>query len=434
MSVSESLTPPASSDASAPCSQAPPAFAVDARRWPDVARPPRAFWLRTAVAERVVRHALSRLALRVRLGDGETLGLGGPLMDVRDPHAFFRRIGATGLIGFGESYMAGEWEADDLVAVLTVLAENAAVLVPAPLQRLRRVWALKRPDAQRNTPEGSRDNISHHYDLSNELFALFLDETLSYSSALFRGFPADASMLPAAQHRKIDRLLDEALVGPGTRLLEIGTGWGELAIRAAARGARVVTVTLSQEQLALAEKRIAAAGLADRVTVRLRDYRQVRGTFDAVVSVEMIEAVGEEFWPEYFTTLDRLLAPGGRIALQAITMPHDRLLASRTTHTWIGKYIFPGGLTPSVEAIEQLTASHTSLRVVERDGFGPHYAQTLRLWRERFTERAPEVDALGFDATFRRMWTFYLAYSEAGFRSGYLDVQQMVLAREGTTR
>lgn len=428
--------PPAAATASAAGADAVTAStsAVDARRWPDVARPPRASWPRTAVAERIVRRALARLALRVRLGEDETLGLGGPLMVVRDPHAFFRRIGATGLIGFGESYMAGEWDADDLVGVLTVLAENAAVLVPAPLQRLRRVWALKRPDAQRNTPEGSRDNISHHYDLSNELFALFLDETLSYSSALFRGFPADRTLLPAAQHRKIDRLLDQARVGPGTRLLEIGTGWGELAIRAAARRAHVVTVTLSEEQKSLAEERIRAAGLEDRVTVLLCDYRAVRGTFDAVVSVEMIEAVGEEFWPEYFTKLDRLLAPGGRIALQAITMPHDRLLASRTTHTWIGKYIFPGGLIPSVEVMEQLTAAHTSLRVVERDGFGPHYAQTLRLWRERFAEQEARVDALGFDATFRRMWTFYLAYSEAGFRSGYLDVQQMVLAREGTTR
>lgn len=425
-------TAPSATPASATAPQAP--AAVDARRWPDVARQPRASWARTAVAERVVRHALARLALRVRLGESETVGLGGPLMVVHDPHAFFRRIGATGLIGFGESYMAGEWEADDLVGVLTVLAENAAVLIPAPLQRLRRVWALKRPEAQRNTPEGSRDNISHHYDLSNELFSLFLDDTLSYSSALFRGFPADASLLAAAQHRKIDRLLDEARVGPGTRLLEIGTGWGELAIRAAERGARVVTVTLSQEQLALAEKRIEVAGLTDRVTVQLRDYRRVQGTFDAVVSVEMIEAVGQEFWPEYFTTLDRLLAPGGRIALQAITMPHDRLMVSHTTHTWIGKYIFPGGQIPSVEAMEQLTASHTSLRVVERDSFGPHYAQTLRLWRERFTEQEAKVDALGFDATFRKMWTFYLAYSEAGFRSGYLDVQQMVLAREGTTR
>ncbi|MFJ4921568.1 class I SAM-dependent methyltransferase [Streptomyces sp. NPDC088725] len=408
--------------------------AVDARRWPDVARLPRASWIRTAVAERVVRYALGRLPLRIRLGATETLGRGGPLMEVREPRAFFRRIGAGGLVGFGESYMAGEWEAPDLVGVLTVLADHAASLIPAPLQKLRSAWALKQPAAQRNTPDGSRDNISHHYDLSNELFALFLDESLSYSSALFRGFPADRSLLAAAQHRKIDRLLDQAGVGQGTRLLEIGTGWGELAIRAAARGARVLTVTLSQEQRELARERVREAGHEDSVTIQLRDYRRVEGTFDAVVSVEMIEAVGAEFWPDYFRTLDRLLAPGGRIALQAITMPHDRMLATKDTFTWIQKYIFPGGLLPSVEAIEQVTTDHTALRVRERDGFGPHYAQTLRLWRERFEEQAPQVGALGFDRTFRRMWSFYLAYSEAGFRSGYLDVQQMLLTKEETSR
>ncbi|MFF1416985.1 class I SAM-dependent methyltransferase [Streptomyces sp. NPDC058280] len=436
MSVSVSPASPGSpGSAPPPASQAPARPAVaDELRWPDVARQPRASWLRTAMAERVVRHALGRLPLRVRLGGAETLGLGGPLLDVREPKAFFRRIGADGLIGFGESYMAGEWQAPDLVGVLTVLAERAAHLVPAPLQTLRAVWAPKQPAAQRNTPEGSRDNISRHYDLSNELFALFLDETLSYSSALFRGFPADRSLLAAAQHRKIDRLLDEAHVGPGTRLLEIGTGWGELAIRAAARGARVLTVTLSQEQRELARERVRAAGAEDRVTVELRDYRRVEGTFDAIVSVEMIEAVGAEFWPEYFLTLDRLLLPGGRIALQAITMPHDRMLASKDTFTWIQKYVFPGGLLPSTEAIERITAERTTLRMAGRDGFGPHYAETLRLWRERFTEEAPRVDALGFDETFRRLWTFYLAYSEAGFRSGYLDVQQMLLTKEETSR
>ncbi|MFF1958767.1 class I SAM-dependent methyltransferase [Streptomyces sp. NPDC058220] len=424
---------PGSAPPPAPKAPARPAV-VDELRWPDVARQPRASWLRTAIAERVVRHALGRLPLRVRLGGAETLGLGGPLLEVRDPKAFFRRIGAGGLIGFGESYMADEWQAPDLVGVLTVLAERAAHLVPAPLQTLRAVWAPKQPAAQRNTPEGSRDNISRHYDLSNELFALFLDETLSYSSALFRGFPADRSLLAAAQHRKIDRLLDEARVGPGTRLLEIGTGWGELAIRAAARGARVLTVTLSQEQRELARERVRAAGAEDRVTVELRDYRRVEGTFEAIVSVEMIEAVGAEFWPEYFLTLDRLLVPGGRIALQAITMPHDRMLASKDTFTWIQKYVFPGGLLPSTEAIERITAERTTLRMAGRDGFGPHYAETLRLWRERFTEQAPRVDALGFDETFRRLWTFYLAYSEAGFRSGYLDVQQMLLTKEETSR
>lgn len=407
---------------------------IDPGRWPDVVRPPRASRLRTAVAERLVRRALARLPLRVRLAGRGDLGLGGPLMDVTDPATFFRRIGSDGLIGFGESYMAGEWDSPDPVGVLTVLADQVATLIPPPLQRLRALWARRRPAGQLGTQEGARDNISHHYDLSNELFALFLDETLSYSAALFRGFPAEPALLPAAQHRKIDRLLDLAAVGPGTELLEIGTGWGELAIRAAARGARVVSVTLSREQRDLARRRIRDAGFEDRVDVRLCDYRDVDGVYDAVVSVEMIEAVGADFWPVYFRTLDRRLAPGGRIALQAITMPDDRMRAGRNTYTWIQKYIFPGGLLPSVEAIGEVTAAHTALRVERCDDFGTHYAETLRLWRERFTERAADVDALGFDATFRRMWTFYLAYSEAGFRSGYLHVQQMLLTRQETAR
>ncbi|ATW47667.1 SAM-dependent methyltransferase [Streptomyces peucetius] len=413
--------------------QAPRTASVDARRWPDVARLPKSSRLRTAAAERFVRHAIGQLPLRVRLaGTAEPIGRGGPLMDVRDPHAFFRRIGANGLIGFGESYMAGEWDAHDLVGALTVLAEHAATLIPERMQRLRSLWAPKQPDRHRNTAEAARANISHHYDLSNELFSLFLDDTLTYSSAIFRGFPADHQLLPAAQHRKIDRLLDLAHVGPGTQLLEIGTGWGELAIRAAARGARVLTVTLSAEQQALAVQRARAAGMGDRVTVLLRDYRKVLGRYDAIVSVEMIEAVGAEYWPEYFMILDRLLAPGGRVALQAITMPHERMLASRATHTWIQKYVFPGGLLPSTEAVQHVTDRFTGLSITARDTFGPHYAETLRLWRERFVARAAEVDALGFDETFRRMWNLYLAYSEAGFRSGYLDVQQLQLTKVPT--
>ncbi|MGW1893917.1 class I SAM-dependent methyltransferase [Streptomyces sp. NPDC002004] len=411
-----------------------PTGAVDPARWPDVAAVPRTSWPRRAVTGAVVRRALNRLPLRVRFaGDGEA-GLGGPLVDVRDPKAFHERIGRDGLIGFGESYMAGEWDAPDPVAALTVLAAHAADLVPAPLQRLRGLWAPRQPGSQRNTPDGSRDNISRHYDLSNDLFALFLDDTLTYSSAVFRSFPADWSLLVSAQQRKIDRLLDLAGVGDGTRMLEIGTGWGELAIRAAARGARVTSLTLSREQRDLARARVRDAGLRDRVAVELCDYREATGTYDAVVSVEMIEAVGEEFWPVYFRTLDERLAPGGRVALQAITMPHDRMLASRHTYTWIQKYVFPGGLIPSVEAVEQTVRDHTGLRIARRDGFGAHYAETLRLWRERFAERADDVAALGFDDTFRRLWTFYLAYSEAGFRSGYLDVQQYLLTKEDSAR
>ncbi|MEU0671926.1 cyclopropane-fatty-acyl-phospholipid synthase family protein [Streptomyces sp. NPDC006172] len=408
----------------------PRAFAVDRTRWPDVAVPPDVSWARTAVTAAVVRGALRDLPLHVRFPDGSSIGAGGPVLDVRDPEAFHARIGSQGLVGFGESYMAGEWDAPDLVAALTVLAGNAARLIPRPLQRLRGMWAPRRPDSERNTPGGARDNISRHYDLSNDLFALFLDDTLTYSAALFGTFPATWEVLPAAQHRKIDRLLDLADVREGTRLLEIGTGWGELAIRAAARGAHVTSLTLSREQRDLALERVAAAGLTDLVRVELRDYREARGAYDAVVSVEMVEAVGAEFWPVYFRALDDLLVPGGKVALQAITMPHDRMLASRDTFTWIHKYVFPGGLLPSVEAVAETVRGHTALRVARRDAFGEHYAETLRLWRERFAERADEVSALGFDATFRRMWTFYLAYSEAGFRSGYLDVQQYLLTKE----
>ncbi|MGW2997723.1 class I SAM-dependent methyltransferase, partial [Streptomyces sp. NPDC001193] len=335
-----------------------------------------------------------------------------------------------GLIGFGESYMAGEWDSDDLVGVLTVLASHVDDLVPQALRRLRGVWVRRRPASDLNTVDGARRNIHGHYDLSNELFSTFLDPTLTYSSAVFASLPAGTADLPAAQHRKIDRLLDLAGTGPGSSLLEIGTGWGELAIRAATRGARVRTVTLSQEQRELALKRIADAGVTDRVTVELCDYRRVEGRYDAVVSVEMIEAVGAAYWPAYFGALRSLLAPGGRAVLQAITMPHERMLNTARTHTWISKYVFPGGLIPSREAIAKQSAA-AGLSIVHDTGYGDHYAETLRLWRERFLNQSAEVSALGFDDTFRRMWELYLAYSEAGFRSRYLDVRQLVLT-DGT--
>jgi cyclopropane-fatty-acyl-phospholipid synthase len=216
-------------------------------------------------------------------------------------------------------------------------------------------------------------------------------------------------------------------VRSGMHILEIGTGWGELASRAAQRGARVTSLTLSAEQATLAEQRLAAAGVADRVQVLLRDYREAQGSYDAVVSVEMIEAVGIAYWPTYFAALDRLLRPGGRIGLQAITMPHDRMLAARNDHSWISKYIFPGGLIPSVTAIEENVREHTGLRIAERRSLGPDYARTLAHWRRTFQERWEDVAALGFDPTFGRMWEFYLAYCEAGFRVGYLDVHQFSL-------
>jgi cyclopropane-fatty-acyl-phospholipid synthase len=217
-------------------------------------------------------------------------------------------------------------------------------------------------------------------------------------------------------------------------LLEIGTGWGELAIRAARRGASVVTVTLSAEQKQLADQRIAAVGLADRISVELLDYRDVTGTFDAVISVEMIEAVGWQYWRTYFEKIDDLLVPGGRLALQAITMPHQRMLASRSTHTWITKYIFPGGALPSVRTIDEITVERTALRLVSRLDMGQHYATTLRLWDRAFMAAEAEVERLGFDATFRRMWHFYLNYCEAGFASGYIDDNQLTFVKGAQMR
>ncbi|MFF3942669.1 class I SAM-dependent methyltransferase [Streptomyces phaeofaciens] len=423
----------------APAGAAPAGAApVDAARWPDVARLPRSSALRTALARLIVEHALSSTPLRVRHGDRRHDRIptpaqgdpGHPILVLHDPAAFHRRIGADGLIGFGESYMAGEWDADDLVAVLTILASRVDALVPAPLRRLRGAWVHRRPALERNTLDGARNNVRRHYDLSNDLFALLLDPSLTYSSAVFTALPATHGDLTAAQHRKIDRLLDLARVGPGTRLLEIGTGWGELALRAAARGADVLTVTLSAEQRDLAAQRIAAAGLTDRVTVELRDYRQVRGSFDAVVSVEMIEAVGAEYWPVFFAALRRLLAAGGSAALQSITMPHSGMLDTARTHTWISKYVFPGGLIPSREAIARQSAA-AGLRITDDAGYGDHYAETLRLWRENFLRQSEAVTALGFDRVFQRMWQLYLAYSEAGFRSHYLDVRQLRLVADG---
>jgi cyclopropane-fatty-acyl-phospholipid synthase len=410
-------------------------WVIDPIRWPDVASA-RGSAPRGEVARLLFGAAVARLPIRVRLPDGRQLGAGAPdapLMMVHNPGAFFTRLGAGGLIGFGESYTAGDWDCADLTGLLTVFASHVGDLVPVPFQRLRSLALRRRPADDEQTRDGARRNIGRHYDLSNEFFALFLDETMTYSSALFEtgadGSPIAAErLLGQAQRRKIDRLLDQARVGPGSRLLEIGTGWGELAIQAANRGAMVRTVTISAAQHEHAARQVAEAGLAERVSVELRDYRDVHGTYDAICSVEMIEAVGERYWDTYFARLDQLLAPGGRVALQAITMPHDRMMASRHTSTWIQKYIFPGGLIPSVTAIED-SLSRTGLRVTERHDFGAHYAQTLRIWRDRFSACSDEVAALGFDEVFARLWLFYLCYAEAGFRAGYLNVSQLTMDR-----
>lgn len=435
-----------------------PSSPPDVARWPGlhvVPTGPRAR-VSARIARRLFIAAVERLDVTVHV-EGRTIGRGGPEMTVHQPEELWARLGRHQLIGFGEAYLTGAWDAEDLGGFLTVLAAEMADLVPKPLQTLRALVVKRPPSTQRSSRDNSRNNIAHHYDLSNDLFRLFLDETLSYSAALWdttvstvpdtlNGRPSQrlqaappgtvaTDSLAEASARKIERLLDAAGVGDGSRVLEIGSGWGELAIRAARRGATVRTITLSSEQLVLAEERIAAAGFSDRIEVVLQDYRDLEvppGTegYDAVVSVEMIEAVGHEFWQTYFETIDKVLAPGGKVAIQAITMPHDRMLATRNTYTWIHKYIFPGGLLPSVEVIDEITREHTHLRLVERFQFGTHYAETLRLWDEAFLDRSQEVLALGFDEVFLRMWHFYLEYSRAGFASGYIDDYQLLLQRD----
>jgi cyclopropane-fatty-acyl-phospholipid synthase len=409
------------------------AVPIDPDQWPDLADIPSSP-LRAAVAKRIFRHAVARLPLRVReAGAGGEYGAGStrdPVMHLVRPEAFFARVGATGTIGFGEAYMAGDWTTAHLTEVLAVFAAHIRELVPAALQRLRHAVLDRMPLSHDNTVDGARKNIHHHYDLSNDLFRTFLDDSMTYSSALFDGEPYDSSQdLATAQHRKIDRLLDAAAVGANSRVLEIGTGWGELALRAAGRGAQVTTLTISVEQAELARERIAAAGLAERAEVLLQDYRLTRGEYDAVVSVEMIEAVGANHWNEYFATIDRVLAPAGRVGLQAILQDDETVRATRDTYTWIRKYIFPGGQISSVEGIERSLRSATSLRVADEFHFGRHYAETLRRWRHTFEARVADVARLGFDEPFRRMWSLYLAYSEAGFRTGYLDVAQFTLTR-----
>src|SRR3954449_2171387 len=397
----------------------------DGAPWPGLASPPRAT-LRARVAEAVFRSAVTPLPIRVVLPDGRVLGSGGkdaPVMHLVRPSAFFARLGSDAKIGFGEAYMTGDWTTGagtDLADLLSTFAARLTKLVHPALQKFRYLVERTQPAHEENSQQNSRSNISRHYDLSNELFSEFLDETMTYSSAWFeRG-----DDLRSAQLRKIDGILDLARVRSGMRVLEIGSGWGALSIRAAAeRGAHVTTLTLSSEQRKLAEDRATEAGVGDLVEVRLQDYRDVVGEFDAIVSVEMVEAVGEKYWPTYFSALDTHLKPGGRVGLQSITMPHDRMLATRHAYTWIHKYVFPGGIIPSLRAIEDNLA-RTTLSIVERRDLGPHYARTLALWRERFLANWSRLEG-AFDETFRRMWEFYLAYCEAGFRTGELGVSQL---------
>jgi cyclopropane-fatty-acyl-phospholipid synthase len=400
--------------------------------------PPPPSGVRARIARAVVRRILGGVSVTARLVvDGQVYGAPldeqRPTLDIDQPGPLFARLARSPMIGLGEAYMAREWgaaEGTDLADVLAPFAEKLTDLIKPAFYRLRHT-VLPRGLNPVNTRDGARRNIEAHYDLSNQMFQQFLDPSLSYSSALFESLetpPVLADLEPAQLH-KVDAILDSAGVVAGSRVLEIGTGWGTLAIRAAERGATVTTVTLSREQAALAQQRVDAAGVAGRVEVAVRDYRDQDGRFDAVVSVEMVEAVGEEYWPTYFAKIDSLLAPGGTAAIQAIVIADHRLVATRGTYTWIHKYIFPGGTLPSTEAISRVLHRHTSMHVSNVRPMGRHYVHTLRLWREQFVSNWEHVQDLGFDDRFFRMWEFYLAYCEAGFRTGYLDVAQIRIER-----
>ena len=386
---------------------------------------------RARLARAALRGAVPRFrgALRVVLPDGEVLSSGDARTDpptmIIAREDFFARCAADGKVGFGEAYMARDWDADDLAAVLRVWADNLGRL-PVWLQRLSHLSPGGRQRAEdANTLAGSSRNIRAHYDLSNELFATFLDPSLTYSCAVFE--PGDT--LARAQVRKRELLLDELDLTRDSHLLEVGTGWGALAVHAAERhGCRVTSVTLSHEQAAYARRLVTERGVEDLVDVRVCDYRDVEGTYDAIVSVEMFEAVGERFWGTYFGKLAELLAPGGRIALQTITMAHDRFRVARGGYGWIHKYVFPGGEIPSLRALGAPLAG-AGLAAVRYREIGPDYVETLRQWREAFLDHQEEVHDLGFGHVFVRLWEFYLAYCEAGFATDVLGDAQLTLVR-----
>jgi cyclopropane-fatty-acyl-phospholipid synthase len=420
---------------------------VGCDNWVTIPEPPTQAPVRSALAKMLVERAQARLDMRVVLeeesigGDRSDFGAVGsqaPILYLRRPDSFYRRLGVDGIIGFGEGFQSGDWDSDDLAALLTVLVAGVDKIVPPLLQRVHGPQNNpRRPRSDRQTVDGALRNARHHYALPDALFRAFMDETMCYSSAIFPTdddgrVEANWALLASAQRRKVDRLLDLAAVGEGTRMLEIGTGWGELAVRAAQRGAFVHTVTNMTEHAEMAGARISAAKLNDRIRVQVGDYRDVAaepGSFDSIVSVEMVEAVGRQYWPVFFRRLDALLATNGRIGLQTMSVPHARMLRTGHTYNWTAKYVFPGGMLPSIQAFEQILVRDTALRITGRLSFGAHYAATLALWRQQFNRNWAQVAKLGFDDVFRRTWNFYLATAEAGFAARYLDVHQLLLER-----
>ncbi len=393
------------------------------------------------VAQRVLLGAARRIrvgSLTIVLPDGARHSFGDAASDVRGEivvhdRAALARLLVDGETGAGESYVDGQWSSPDLAALLLLAALNRQALAltsgwwRAPTQVLRSVAHR----LNRNTPNQARKNISSHYDLSNELYALFLDETMTYTSAVFA---SEGQSLADAQRTKYARMASLAGLRGGEHVLEIGSGWGGFALYAAGElGCRVTTITISRAQWSLARSRVEEAGLSHLVDVHMSDYREVEGQFDAIVSIEMLEAVGHEYFDTFFETCDRVLRPGGRLSLQSITYPDAHYEQQRRGANWIQKYIFPGGLLPSVSIIERSTRN-TSLLLVEAEDIAPHYARTLRAWRERFLSNLDAVRALGFDERFIRMWDYYLALCQAGFSTGIFQDMQLAFEKRNGVR
>jgi cyclopropane-fatty-acyl-phospholipid synthase len=411
---------------------------MSARSLPIPRRPPPVGSLLERVAWRVGLSAASRIAigqLTVVLPDGSRRMFGNPdsaerdraEIRIHDRQALVRLL-LGGETGGGEAYVDGLWSSPDLAGLLALAARNRDALalsagwfrVPAQLART----LLHR--RRRNNRTGARRNIAAHYDLGNDFYRLWLDETMTYSSAVFE---TPEQSLADAQRAKYRRIADRAGLHAGMHVLEIGSGWGGFALYAAGElGCRVTTITISREQFELARARIAEAGLTDRVDVELRDYRDVTGTYDAVVSIEMLEAVGAAYYRTFFDVCDRSLRLGGRLSLQVITFPDAAYERQRRGANWIQTYIFPGGLCPSLSVIERSTRD-TGLLIRNVTDIADSYVRTLRAWRERFLARAEDVRALGFDERSVRMWEYYLALSEAGFATGVSQDLQIVFEK-----
>ena len=378
-----------------------------------------------------VARQISAGRLDIVLPDGRTFRAEGPrpgpvaVLEIHDPEVFARLV-REGYLGFCEAYLDGDWSTPDLQSFMDLLNDDDGIYNGYPGQSIAQLYERIRFWFKRNSKAQARRNISYHYDLGNEFYRLWLDDTMTYSSAIF---DEGHNSLEQAQIAKYASMVDRMGVKPGDHVLEIGCGWGGFAEYAAGeRGLRVTGLTISEEQLKYARERIARAGLSDKVTLKLQDYRDERGTYDGIASIEMFEAVGERYWPVFFESLRDRLSPGAQATLQIITVEDSRWDSYRNDVDFIQKYIFPGGMLPSPTVLRQ-QIERAGLTVAGSIEFGESYSQTLRRWHQSFNETWGEIADMGFDERFRRMWNFYLTSCAASFHSGNTDVTQISVTR-----